>query len=105
MGRLKTLKPRIATLKTDRVAPAPTFSDQRIRGRKLQRIRDRYLSLNPLCKRCMERDRVTAAAQVDHIVALVNAGEENEFDDSNRQGLCIPCHAEKTAEDMARRTR
>jgi 5-methylcytosine-specific restriction protein A len=49
----------------------------------------------------MKQGRVTLATQVDHIVALVNGGTDDRFDDSNRQGLCDPCHDAKTALDLA----
>lgn len=71
----------------------------RIRGRKLQRIRQLHLNAHPLCVRCEAKTppRYTPATQIDHKVALVNGGEDVE---SNRQGLCDACHVEKTAEDM-----
>lgn len=99
MPRLTTLKPRIATLDTRTARAGAT---QRIRGRKLQRIRERYLRAHPLCKRCAEIGIVRPATDVDHIVALVNGGAEDEFDDSNRQGLCTDCHQAKTNEDLGR---
>lgn len=37
------------------------------------------------------------AVELDHIVPLFKGGAD---DDSNLQGLCSPCHAAKTAEDM-----
>lgn len=70
---------------------------KRITGRRLQEIRQRHFRLKPLCVRCELAGRVRAATQLDHIVALVNGGEDT---DRNRQGLCYPCHVEKTAEDM-----
>ena len=51
---------------------------------------------------CQAKGRVTAATQVDHITALVNGGADI---DSNRQGLCVECHADKTSTDMGRRQR
>jgi 5-methylcytosine-specific restriction protein A len=41
---------------------------------------------------------VTAAEEVDHIKPLWRGGR-NEW--ANYQGLCVPCHLEKTAEDKA----
>jgi 5-methylcytosine-specific restriction protein A len=80
------------------------MSIQRIRGRRLQRIRAAHLRANPLCVHCMAKGIVTAATQVDHITALVNGGADVE---KNRQGLCDECHRIKTAADLghtARRT-
>lgn len=98
MGRLATLKPRLATLAPRLATSGPQTT--RIRGRKLQRIRDRYLSAHPLCERCREQGRLTVAVEVDHRHALINGGVEDEFDDANRCALCVACHAEKTTEDM-----
>lgn len=101
MPRLTTLKPRLSTLDTRRVHSASTSTD-RIRGRKLLRIRERVLSANPLCAHCLAKGIYRAATEVDHIVALENGGKEDEHDDSNRQALCKDCHKEKTAADNAR---
>lgn len=73
---------------------------QRIRGRQGMRIRDRVLSANPLCVMCLKEGRSTLATEVDHIVALTNGGVEDPHDDSNRQGLCAPCHEIKTNMDL-----
>jgi 5-methylcytosine-specific restriction protein A len=40
---------------------------------------------------------VSEAKRVDHILALVNGGADDE---SNLQSLCIPCHDVKTREDL-----
>lgn len=69
----------------------------RIRGRALQRIRGRTLSLNPLCVSCQAMGIVSIATQVDHIVALVNGGTDTQ---DNRQGLCDECHRLKTSDDL-----
>lgn len=73
------------------------MTEQRIRGRRLQRIREQHLREHPLCVRCLERGRVKAAEEVDHIVALVNGGTDTP---DNRQSLCRECHHDKTAEDL-----
>lgn len=71
----------------------------RIRGRRLQSIRDAHFAKHPLCVRCLAKKpkQFSVATQLDHILALVNGGQDVE---SNRQGLCDPCHDEKTREDM-----
>lgn len=74
----------------------------RLRGRRLQRIRERRLRDNPLCVRCTKAGRVTLATQIDHIVALCNGGLDV---DENRQELCSDCHRAKTAEDMGYKVR
>lgn len=76
----------------------------RIRGRKLQAIREAWLYDHPLCVMCQAKDPpvVTAATQLDHVIALANGGPD--FDqpggDANKQGLCDPCHEIKTAQDL-----
>ena len=73
------------------------MTTQRIRGRKLQRIRDAHFRRHPLCVRCEERGRVRPATQLDHKIPLFKGGQDVE---ANRQGLCDDCHEQKTREDM-----
>jgi 5-methylcytosine-specific restriction protein A len=75
---------------------------QRIRGRKLQRIRASVLQANPLCVMCEAQSIVALATEVDHTQALVNGGKDTQ---DNRQGLCKECHAVKTAKDMGHKPR
>ena len=76
--------------------------DKRIRGRRLQAIRRSHLAAYPLCVHCEARGIVSLATEVDHILALVNGGADM---DSNRQGLCKDCHADKTRADMGHKAR
>lgn len=69
----------------------------RVRGRRLQRIRNAILSVNPLCAECQRVGRITPAAEVDHIIALTNGGTDTK---DNLQGLCSECHRLKTADDL-----
>jgi 5-methylcytosine-specific restriction protein A len=48
---------------------------------------------------CEAKGRITPARELDHIIALVNGGTNDE---DNFQGLCRPCHVEKTAADLGR---
>ena len=63
-------------------------------------IRASVLSANPLCSKCSERNRITAATEVDHIVPLHKGGTD---DLDNLQSLCHDCHAEKTAAEQGKR--
>jgi 5-methylcytosine-specific restriction protein A len=45
---------------------------------------------------------LTVASELDHIVALVNGGGNEE---ENLQGLCAPCHVDKTALDLGQRVK
>lgn len=74
---------------------------ERQRGRKLQERRARYLRANPLCKHCLAKGLVTQAAEVDHVIPLFKGGAD--CFETNAQGLCQPCHREKTARDKGAR--
>ena len=61
-----------------------------------QKARKRFLASHPLCEECLKNGRVTAATDVDHIVA--HRGDETLFwDRNNWRALCHSCHSRKTA--------
>jgi 5-methylcytosine-specific restriction endonuclease McrA len=99
MSRLKTLKPRLAELKADRVKTITPGSwrsgkttAQRGYGGRWQRARIRHLQNNPLCVMCEADGRVAAATVVDHKVP--HRGDEALFwDTDNWQSLCASHHA------------
>lgn len=72
---------------------------ERIRGRKLQRIRKREFAKQPLCVLCLAKDPPVYRfwTQSDHKDALARGGKEEL---ANRQGLCDECHKDKTAEEF-----
>lgn len=74
-------------------------SAQRVRGRRGQQIRDRFLSLHPLCADCAKEDRVTVAVIVDHRTPLAEGGADT---DTNKQSLCKRHHDAKSAAEAAR---
>lgn len=95
--KLTNLKPRLATIRTERVRPVEQLrpdATQRQRGRGWLARRGRWLSDRPLCQHCMQAGRITAAEEVDHVVPLWRGGADDE---SNYQSLCVPCHQRKTA--------
>lgn len=98
--KLTTLKPRLATLTTTRLKPVENA--ERLRGRAAVERRRRFLYCNPLCVECQRQGRVKAATVPDHIVALVNGGEDAE---ENLQSLCAECHRTKTAKDLGHRVK
>jgi 5-methylcytosine-specific restriction endonuclease McrA len=64
--------------------------------RKWELTRQAVLSRDPICKVCNE----TLSTEVDHIKPLADAGAE--YDLTNLQGICSPCHWLKTgAENQA----
>lgn len=74
--------------------PTPT---ERVRGRTLQRIRQRIMQGQPLCRMCEEKGFVTPGQEMDHIVPLFRGGSN---DDDNLQMLCVECHRKKSADDL-----
>ena len=79
MGKLTSLKPKVATLDTRQ---GTTPATDRIRGWELTKIRAR-IGLRD-CYECQVCGRVTAKGEVDHIVPLHRGGAES---DENRQWL------------------
>ena len=115
---LKTLKPRLKAIDTRTVKMLQYPQQQprqdtlsgagrdgvngRIRGRKGMEIRARHLSANPLCVVCFAKGVITVGQEVDHVQPLWAEGND---DDSNRQTLCIPCHKDKTFNELSLRFR
>lgn len=63
-------------------------------------MREIVLREEPLCRICLEADppRVTPSTIADHrIPKSQGGGDERE----NYQGVCDPCHVEKTARESA----
>ena len=59
------------------------------------KAKKRFLNSNPICKRCQEEGRITAAQVVDH--RIPHRGDQTLFwDESNWQPLCMRCHNRKT---------
>lgn len=77
------------------MAVANHTTDKRIRGATLQAIRRKHFAINPLCVICLQKKppQTRLATQLDHIKPLHQGGLDV---DSNRQGLCEPCHIEKS---------
>ena len=72
----------------------------RLRGRAAQERRKRFLDINPLCVRCQDKGRVTAATELDHRVPLTHGGAD---DADNLRALCRPCHLAVTREQFGKR--
>ena len=63
-------------------------------GRRWQRLRLMQLARHPLCKHCQDAGIITAATEVDHILARRAGGSDAM---ANLQSLCKSCHSKKTA--------
>ena len=73
--------------------------DQRIRGRRLQRLRDQLFTSEPLCRACKAAGRTALATIRDHIVPLAEGGTDEP---SNIQPLCRECSDRKTQQEAQR---
>ena len=72
---------------------------ERIRGRRLQRLRAHLFDRQPICVLCEAQGRTTLATIRDHITPLAEGGRDDE---SNVQALCQACSDLKTAKESAR---
>lgn len=100
MGRLTTLRPRLATILTKRI---PTMQPGSWRtsemtaadrgyGYRWQKARERFLMANPLCVMCEVEGRVKVAKVVDH--KIPHRGDIVLFwDETNWQSLCASHHS------------
>lgn len=68
-------------------------------GRDHEIMRDIILREEPLCRPCHKRGRITPAIIAEHIVPLAEGGTNAR---ENYQGICKPCHDEKTAAESLR---
>lgn len=72
---------------------------KRMTGRKLQAARRELFERDPLCASCRLKGIVTLAQFRDHIIPLAEGGEDTS---ENTQGLCGPCHDEKSLAERLR---
>lgn len=73
--------------------------NEAIPPRVMLRVYTKFNGVCPKCNRILQRGKWAC----DHVIALVNGGKHAE---SNLQPLCVsPCHSQKTAEDVAEKSR
>lgn len=89
--------PRIDIPKRKRINQDRPNKDSRYHSVRWRKARLIQLMSEPLCRICMNDDRVTAAEMVDHIVPVRLGG--GFWDESNYQSLCNSCHAVKSAKE------
>jgi 5-methylcytosine-specific restriction enzyme A len=58
-----------------------------------KRLRDHQLTIEPLCRFCIESDVVEAATVADHVIPH-KGSEALFFDPDNLQSLCSACHSD-----------
>ena len=71
----------------------------RIRGRKLQRLRNQLFDKQPLCVWCLEEGKTAIAVIRDHIIPLAEGGPDTQ---ANSQPLCQECSDVKTKLEQQR---
>lgn len=104
--RLKTIRPRLATLRATPVRTLTTKAgaSERVRGDAWTRIRNQVLLRDAYT--CQSCGRVSADNEVDHIKPLEQGGHPTDL--GNLQTLCKGpegCHTKKTAREAAQRAR
>jgi 5-methylcytosine-specific restriction endonuclease McrA len=70
-----------------------------INSTKWRELRLKKLQSQPLCEKCLEADKTTAACEVHHIIPVESAHNETQmkglmFDMNNLMSLCHTCHAD-----------
>lgn len=60
-------------------------------------LRDYQLKIKPLCERCLEKGKVTAAVHVHHVIPFLSGLTKADkirllTDPNNLQSLCYECH-------------
>lgn len=60
-----------------------------------------YFAAGGKCAECGRKPRAGEKPECDHIIAIVNGGENKE---TNLQNLCSWCHDAKTRKDVARKS-
>ncbi|WP_395055198.1 HNH endonuclease [Polaromonas sp.] len=90
---LQRLKPRLATLNTQRLTAQP-LETQRLRGSAAVKRRSTFLERNPLCAECSKQGRVHIAQVPDHRIPLWAGGADDL--ETNGNPLCFTDHDAKT---------
>jgi len=62
-----------------------------------RKLRLLYLSENPLCEKCIKKDKITPATQVHHIIPIDEGNSISEkktlgYNWDNLEALCEECH-------------
>lgn len=77
---------------------APRETDSIYQTPAWRSVRQRQLSIQPLCQGCLSRGRVEAAKHVDHLFPWRQVGK-HAFLNNVFQSLCGPCHSYKTGQE------
>lgn len=76
---------------------ATLWANQLYNTVRWRKLREGQLQLQPLCEKCLEEGRITAATDVHHKYEISNAGSFLEamdiaYDSNNLMSLCSKCH-------------
>ena len=71
-------------------------------ARAPKRVRDRLRDKHPTCYLCSRPFDDGKKVALDHVIALINGGENRE---GNLRPVHIACHAEKTRADVAKKAK
>lgn len=71
-------------------------------ARAPKKVRDRIRDRHPTCYICTRKFEAGEKVALDHVVALINGGENAE---RNLRPVHVKCHVEKTAADVAEKAR
>jgi 5-methylcytosine-specific restriction protein A len=93
----KRMKPLPQPWKPKRKAQSGRKTDdsKKYQTARWRKFRKWYVSENPLCVKCLERDLTVAMQELDHIKPIRLGGEM--YDIENLQSLCKSCHGRKSA--------
>ena len=58
-----------------------------------EQVRAEVIAAEPFCRKCLEQGKRVKTDVVDHVVPLAWGGSDSR---GNKQGLCDPCHDEKS---------
>jgi len=61
-----------------------------------KRLRAERLSIEPMCRHCRGKGKLTEATVVDHITPFFMPDDALATDQNNLQSLCVSCHNAKT---------
>ncbi|GLK69192.1 HNH endonuclease signature motif containing protein [Hansschlegelia plantiphila] len=96
---LKTIRPRIATIDTRRVKPAPKTGDPLYHSSPWRTLLKRIMAQRG--RRCEACGATGGVIYGDHVREVRDGGAE--LDARNVRLLCAPCHGKKTSAARARR--
>ena len=99
MTTLRNLTPRLATISTRIVAPAPKTADPHYQSAEHRAWRTEVL--RRAAHRCQDCGRTGTRLFADHVIELRDGGPPT--DPANGRALCGACHTKKTAQSRAQR--